>query len=485
MAALQKVALGVPPDGVGGDDTRTGFSRANANVDVLNSQLALSSATTITGSQGLTVDHIGKRVNVSLPKGGIIWMPRPSSAPADSVILIRNIGAYVVTLAPLDASDVVAQTKLNPGEALLSDTDGAHTWGALMRGRAGGDNEVINGTLTVSSITTSKADLLLSYASPKLYLIDTAQPGAAGKYRLVSDSGSLLLQRNTAAAGDFSSLSAPVAFGVDDVAAFSKRPTWAGATPWDSGNLNPAAYLLASGATPVTGKFVSAAAYSTLSGAGSFHVMADLGTAFANFGGTATAAVQMDCQNDGSGYYGLRWTHWGSRHIAGIAAYAGGSAATVPSIVFSFAANVGAFQFNANGSAVFAGALTQNSDYRIKKNVVEIDPEVALDAVLGSRPIEYDRADYEDGERHVGFIAHELQVQLPLLVTGTRDGVKPAMHDLSAGPAKPGKMVADLQGVNYVGGVPYLFAAIRALKSQLDRAVSRISVLEGPDVNHR
>ncbi|WP_080492124.1 tail fiber domain-containing protein [Burkholderia ubonensis] len=51
--------------------------------------------------------------------------------------------------------------------------------------------------------------------------------------------GAINVMRNTAAAGDFSTITTPFLIDREDVARFSVRPTWAGTTPWDSGNFDP------------------------------------------------------------------------------------------------------------------------------------------------------------------------------------------------------------------------------------------------------
>ncbi|WP_322105848.1 hypothetical protein [Paraburkholderia sp. J41] len=152
MSALQKINLGTPPKGEDGDDVRTAFTRMNANVDVLNAQAALTSAVQITAAQALTAAHIGKRVNISLAAAGVITLPAANVGAADNVVLLRNIGTAVVTLAITAGSgDSLALSKLNPGEAALLDTDGVHAWSVLMRGRTNADNEVINGSLTIGT----------------------------------------------------------------------------------------------------------------------------------------------------------------------------------------------------------------------------------------------------------------------------------------------------------------------------------------------
>jgi hypothetical protein len=152
MANLQKTNLGVAPDGAGGDDARTAFSKGNANVDVLNAQVALTSAHTVTSAQQLTAVHIGKRVNISLAAPGLVNLPAASTCAADQVTLLRNLGPSVVSLAHAAGSDdTVLISALNVGETVVMDTDGVHTWSGLMRGRTNNDNETVNGNLTVGS----------------------------------------------------------------------------------------------------------------------------------------------------------------------------------------------------------------------------------------------------------------------------------------------------------------------------------------------
>ncbi|HDR8932965.1 hypothetical protein [Burkholderia vietnamiensis] len=161
MTALQKINQGTAPAGSDGDTVRSAFSKVNSNVDVLNTQAALTSSAVITAAQALTNAHVGKRVNINLTSAGTINMPAASTCAADQVTLLRNIGTTVVTLAITTGSgDTVALSKLNPGETALMDTDGVHAWNVLMRGRANSDNEVVNGneavggTLSVAGLST-------------------------------------------------------------------------------------------------------------------------------------------------------------------------------------------------------------------------------------------------------------------------------------------------------------------------------------------
>ncbi|MDR5801208.1 tail fiber domain-containing protein [Caballeronia sp. LZ001] len=146
MSTLQKVNLGTPPTAVDGDTARGANTKANANVDVLNTQIALTSnPATITAPQALTIAHVGKRVNINLASAGTVNLPAAATCAADQVIHLRNIGATVVTLAiTVGSGDAVGLSKLNAGESVLMDTDGVHAWAVLMRGRSNSDSETLN-----------------------------------------------------------------------------------------------------------------------------------------------------------------------------------------------------------------------------------------------------------------------------------------------------------------------------------------------------
>ncbi|KVF71024.1 hypothetical protein WS75_22895 [Burkholderia sp. FL-7-2-10-S1-D7] len=176
MAILQKANLGTVPTGSGGDDQRTANTKFNANVDVLSAQAVLTTASPITSSQALTAArHLGRRVSINIAAGGTITLPAASACAADGVLHIRNVGKAIAIAVAAGSGDALALTKLNTGEAVLLDTDGVNAWRVLMRGRAYGDDEVVNGALSVGG------DLL---AFGKL-------GGIAGANLLVNASGEL------------------------------------------------------------------------------------------------------------------------------------------------------------------------------------------------------------------------------------------------------------------------------------------------------
>ncbi|MBR8219937.1 hypothetical protein [Burkholderia vietnamiensis] len=170
MTALQKINQGTAPAGSDGDTVRSAFSKVNSNVDVLNTQAALTSSAVITAAQALTNAHVGKRVSINLATAGVINMPAAATCAADNVILLRNVGTTIATLAITTGSgDTVSLSKLNPGETALMDTDGVHAWNVLMRGRTNSDNEVVNfnlsvgGSLTVGGVPASPPGSMVAY----------------------------------------------------------------------------------------------------------------------------------------------------------------------------------------------------------------------------------------------------------------------------------------------------------------------------------
>lgn len=150
MTALQTINQGTPPAGTDGDTVRTAFTKVNSNITVFSEQAVLTSAAPVTAPQALTAAaHLGKRVNIVLSAAGVINMPQASTCTADGVVLLRNMGTVVATLAKSTvSSDTVGLSQLNPGEAVLMDTDGVSAWNVLMRGRAP-DDETVSGSLSV------------------------------------------------------------------------------------------------------------------------------------------------------------------------------------------------------------------------------------------------------------------------------------------------------------------------------------------------
>lgn len=187
MSNLQKVNLGTPPAAIDGDTVRVANTKMNANVDVLSTQAALTSAAaTITAAQALTTAHVGKRVTFNLAAAGVINLPSAAACEADSVILLRNIGTATATLAIAAGSgDTVALSRLGPGETAMLDTNGVHAWNVLMRGRTTANDDSVPGNLAVGGALTvagavSAGGKLNGVNSPNLLFNGSGEFGGAG-----------------------------------------------------------------------------------------------------------------------------------------------------------------------------------------------------------------------------------------------------------------------------------------------------------------
>jgi hypothetical protein len=121
-------------------------------------------------------------------------------------------------------------------------------------------------------------------------------------------------------------------------------------------------------------------------------------------------------------------------------------------------------------AAIYAGAYTNASDYRIKENVTNVGDGV-LAKVMALRVVSYNviQQPDEDGEMppikdEVGFIAHEVQEQFPVLVSGEKDAID--------GEGNP-----QHQGVDYAKLTAYLTKAMQeqqALITQLQADVAAL-----------
>ncbi|MBU9461372.1 hypothetical protein KTE57_17520 [Burkholderia multivorans] len=368
MSTLQKIKLGTPPRGEDGETTRAGFVKFNANVDVFDRQSALVSAPPITASQTLSADHIGRRVSINIAAGGTVKMRKASLCGADSIVWLVNVGAKRVLLAPDDGSgDSLAISGIGPGEAVALDTDGVSSWRVLMRGRASSDDESVTGKLSVGDL---------------------------------------------AVAGD---------------ASFGKRPTFAGNTPWDSGNLNPGNYATANTFQVLTARKRINAPQAT--GAWS----------------DQTFVVESDLHHTGIGFR-----------------------ANNGAMVFRYNVDNATFECVSWDSGAFgpisASSFNVISDYRLKNVIGQIaDP---IERVRQFQPV---MAEYKanPGNAHPMFIAHVLQKVAPHAVSGEKDALTAEGAPIH-------------QVVDYSKITPDLAAAIIALADELDALKHRLAILEEP-----
>jgi Chaperone of endosialidase len=105
-------------------------------------------------------------------------------------------------------------------------------------------------------------------------------------------------------------------------------------------------------------------------------------------------------------------------------------------------------------------ALTQTSDYRIKQNVVNY-PDGALQKILALRPVTFNFNN--DDRKLVGFIAHEVQEQIPEIVRGTKDQV-----DAQGDPV--------IQSVDYPYMVAVLTKAIQEQQAIIEQLKAKVGL---------
>jgi len=98
--------------------------------------------------------------------------------------------------------------------------------------------------------------------------------------------------------------------------------------------------------------------------------------------------------------------------------------------------------------SVTASYIYATSDYRIKENVRSI-----TQTVNNLRPVQYYNIKSE--KEDLGLIAHELQEEFPMLVTGEKDG-------------------KEMQSINYTGLIAVLIKEIQDLKKRVAELESKI-----------
>ncbi len=152
---------------------------------------------------------------------------------------------------------------------------------------------------------------------------------------------------------------------------------------------------------------------------------------------------------------------------------------------------------NAAGSpqAIYAeaGSITSGSDYRMKENIVEITN--GIETVKKLKPSIYNiRKTFnpnDDGKKHHGFIAHEVQEAIPdigNIVSGVKDGMEEVFYqdedeNIPEG-KKPGDSTGtftdnpDYQGIDYGHMTPVLAAAIKELITKVETLETEVASLK-------
>jgi hypothetical protein len=114
------------------------------------------------------------------------------------------------------------------------------------------------------------------------------------------------------------------------------------------------------------------------------------------------------------------------------------------------------FYINGNGNATLAGTLTQNSDGRLKKNILPV--KNALQKIIQINGYTYNWIDKNiDEALQLGVLAQELQKVLPALVKEDTKGIL---------------------SVNYSGIIPVLIEAVKEQQKLIVKLAERLKMLE-------
>ncbi len=106
-----------------------------------------------------------------------------------------------------------------------------------------------------------------------------------------------------------------------------------------------------------------------------------------------------------------------------------------------------------SGNMTIAGALTQNSDARLKKNIQPL--QNSLQKILSLGGYQYNwKENYRDKNLQTGLLAQQVEQQMPELVKTDIDGMK---------------------SVNYSGMVPYLVEAIKEQQQKFEKLERELS----------
>lgn len=158
MSVLQKIDLGTPPNGDGGDTVRSGNTKINANTDVLGAVVPLGYQI-LADSKTLAQADIGTRIGLFFQQaGGSVVMPLANTVRQNGVIHFFNIG-FAVTVR-FQGNDSASITRINAGDCVTYVSDGNAYWHVAERGKVGVDEAVlgslsVGGALWAGAVTAS------------------------------------------------------------------------------------------------------------------------------------------------------------------------------------------------------------------------------------------------------------------------------------------------------------------------------------------
>ncbi|KGS17018.1 chaperone of endosialidase family protein [Burkholderia pseudomallei MSHR4378] len=168
MSVLQKIIMGEPPGGSGGDNNRVAHTKTNENFGVVERSTPLDIGY-FNDSTDLTPDDVGKRFGLWIANAGkAIGLPPASSVRPNSCIHLFNVQEKVSI--KLQAGDLSQLTVLNTGDWAKYVSDGVKIWHVAERGKMMWD-EVVGGKLTVGS------DLFVAAQNDEGHLVLGKMPG--------------------------------------------------------------------------------------------------------------------------------------------------------------------------------------------------------------------------------------------------------------------------------------------------------------------
>ena len=218
----------------------------------------------------------------------------------------------------------------------------------------GSGNASLSGSVTGSAFKARASVTLPAYSNDGKGFLEFGGDSPVWRLYAVGASGNLVFNTYNA---DGSNKDTPLLINyATSQASFAVRPSFNGATPYDTKNLvNP---LTAEGGPLNANKgFNFSAGYGrtalTVSPVGADSI----GGTHSEWSASRAPALQIDCPNNQAAYMGLRWTQWGARHLAAIDCYAGGSNGSVPFISMHVGGRANAFTFNGNGDLATAGMI--------------------------------------------------------------------------------------------------------------------------------
>ncbi|WP_321944727.1 tail fiber domain-containing protein [Burkholderia cenocepacia] len=169
MAKLEKVDLGAPGTGVGGDSPRSANERINRNTDVLSACVALGYSF-LTDNTTLTAANVGARFGLNMGDGKTVKLPLAASVPGGANLHLFNASSPVTI--GLQGNDGTQITVLNKGDWVTYSSDGGGYWHVVERGRMLPD-EIVSGNL-------SALGKVSGYNSPNLLLNGAGELGNIG-----------------------------------------------------------------------------------------------------------------------------------------------------------------------------------------------------------------------------------------------------------------------------------------------------------------